>query len=155
MIMMNVLDLRTYDSANKEIRSKHDVNLIPAVERYEMAYARGRCWDILQWFFSVYEILDKIGNPIDGFKSVALFYLSQQASVIIEFKKRALKSGLDDNSHFTLKSLEKQMKNCFLNYSDVPEIRPPALDRDLTLSFPNPQRYGVRKLAVAKPYECK
>ena len=64
MVMANVLDLRTYVPAagvSEEFASslKHDANGIPAKERYEMAYARGHCWDIIRWLFYSYEIYNK------------------------------------------------------------------------------------------------
>lgn len=97
MIMANVLDLRTYEIAPGEseesasaLWEKHDANAILPKERYEMAYARGHCWDVLLWFFNDYEIFDKeTGEPIDGFNLVAMRYLVQQASAIIGFNLKA------------------------------------------------------------------
>jgi hypothetical protein len=160
IIMMNVLDLRTYiesEEAGKGLLEEHDVNSIPSLERYEMAHARGRCWDILLWFFSAYEIFDKdSGEPIDGFKEVAMRYLAHQGSAIIQFKSRALKSKLDDGAWFTLKSLSRQMTLCFCSYTHIPPLSLSVVFREpSSLAFPDSQRYGVRKLVEALPYECK
>lgn len=112
--MMNILDRRTYvlvpliPGLSKKsaigLMAKHDANSIPAKERYEMAHARGRCLEILCWFFSVYEIFDKdVDEPIDGFNQVAMHYLAHQGSTILEFKRRHLESGLDDGELCELK----------------------------------------------------
>ena len=162
--MMNVLDLRTYNTVNGEsdkagldLLEKHDVNNIPAIERYEMAYARGRCWDLLFWFFSAYEIFNQDdGEGIDGCSEIAMSYLWHQSQTIIKCKKMALKSGLDDGTWFTLKSLERQMKLCLDDYN-ITKTMFAAVDPDMAISlaFPDPHRYGVRKLAEAKHYGGK
>lgn len=165
MILANVLDLRTHQpplmtpqSRAVDVWEKHDVNMVPAIERYEIAHARGRCWDILRWFFSAYEIFDKgVGEPINGFDHVAMAYLSHQASAILEFKKRALKSLLDNGKQVSLKSLERQIKLCLRSYGEIPPIpvASPAIDGELSLAFPEAQKYGVRKLATPRFYERK
>jgi hypothetical protein len=71
-----------------DIWANHDVNSIPPLEHYEMSYARGRCWDTLQWFFSLYEIFDKASNErIDGFAQVAMPYLVHNHDELIELTK--------------------------------------------------------------------
>jgi hypothetical protein len=155
MIMANVLDLRTYQPV-PGVQTKFDANSIGTKERYEMAYARGRCWDILLWFFSVHEIFDKdTGEAIDGFKLVAMKYLWQQGCAIIEFKRKALESNIEDPSHFGVKVVERQLNLCFRTFYDIPAITTPAVDRVFSLAFPAPQKYGVRKLVVPKPHTCK
>jgi hypothetical protein len=154
MVMANILDLRTYQPATRF--SGHDVNSIPAKERYEMAYARGRCWDILGWFFHRYELYDnETGLPIDGFKEVAMRYLAHQASMIIEFKKKADKNLKEYGSPLTLKALSHQMKLCFQNYSDIPEILPADPESVVSLAFVDKCKYGVKKLDAREPYDCK
>jgi hypothetical protein len=160
MILSNVLDLRTYNYVNSEnqhdLWAIYDVNAIPALERYEMSYARGRCWDILRWLFSSYEIIDKANNElINGFDQVAMQYLAHQASVILEYKKRALKYGINDGVRFSSKDLEKQMKLCFRSYNDIPDITPLSRDMDHTLEFPGAERFQARKLVNPQPYERK
>lgn len=152
MIMANVLDLRTYDAV-PGVAAKHDVNGISTKERYEMSYARGRCWDILHWFFSAYEIFDKgTDEAVDGFKLVAMQYLWQQGMAILEFKRKALEA---DPSHFGVEAVERQLKFCFLPIYSIPNITRPAPDSAVSLAFPEPQKYGVRKLDVPKTHECK
>ena len=159
MILMNVLDLRTYQRPQGDyLWYTYDVNSIPAKERYEMSYARGRCWDILLWFFHVYQIFDKdTGESINGFEEVAVSYLSHQCSAIIHCKKGALKNRLDSGEYFTLQNLERQMKSCFRGYEHILSITltPPAPDRELSLAFPDADRYEVRKLVRACPYKRK
>jgi hypothetical protein len=165
IIMMNVLDLRTYmlsdvpglsERSAIDILEQHDANSIPSMERYEMAYARGRCWDILRWFFHAYEIFDRdSGEPIDGFHQVAMRYLAHQGSAIIECKRRALKSKLDDGQWFNLKSLSRQMSLCFRSFKDIPATTPPSVDSGHSLAFPDAERYGVRKVVEPEPYECE
>lgn len=163
MVMMNVLDFRTYlpvegvpASVGNELWDKHDANSIQATERYEMAYARGRCWDIYSWFFTVYELFDKdSGETIDGMDDVAMVYLTHQASAILEFKRRAMKCGLDDERWGSMGLIEKQIKLCFLGLVDVPPIVPLDSDSDVSLAFPDANKYGVRKLGEIGPYERK
>lgn len=157
--MMNVLDLRTYDAPENttyDLWYSYDVNVIPAKERYEMSHARGRCWEILLWFFSVNEIFDKdTGEHIDGFKEVAMSYLSHQSSTIIHCKKGALKNGLDSGEYFSLENLERQMNSCFRGYEHILSITPLAPDRQLSLAFPDAERYGVRRLVGGHRYKRK
>jgi hypothetical protein len=160
MIMGNVLDLRTYVVAEVkgafDLQANHDVNIIPALERYEMSHARGRCWDILGWFFSSYEIFDKANNElIDGFTQVAMPYLAHQASVILEYKKRALECRADAGSYFKSKDLEKQIRLCFSGYKEIPSITPFGPEADLDLAFPGAEGFGVRKLVLPQPFERK
>jgi hypothetical protein len=161
VVLMNVLDFRTYQTAPGnssqtmalELLEKHDFNSIPAIERYEIAHARGRCWDIFSWFFSKYELFDeKNGEKIDGFNQVAMPYLAHQGSVILECLKRARK--IDKDAYLHWERLERQMKLCFRDYEEIPAITPPVQDR-LTLAFSDAStRYGVRE-QVGQRHECK
>lgn len=166
MVMANILDVRTYETApgaSEESASalleKHDANGIPAKERYEMAYVRGCCFDILCWFFHVYIIFDKeTGETIDGFNQVAMQYLAQQASAIIEFKRKALITTKEDcGSSFTLQSVVRQIELCFRYFEDIPAVIPAAPDSGVSLAFSDAQRYGVRQVdpLSRKPYKCK
>jgi hypothetical protein len=154
IILANVLDCRTYEPGPGGVKDEdHDVNGIPAKERYEMAYARGRCWDIFRWFFSKYEIFEKeSGLAIDGFTEVAMRYLSDQGSTILEFKRRALKSLKAYGSPFTLKALSQQMKLCFQNFLEIPKLRPLSSESFVSLAFPHPERYGVREIEGSGAY---
>jgi hypothetical protein len=162
VVLMNILDMRTYQTAPGtssqtmalEVLEKHDFNAIPAVERYEIAYARGRCLDIFYWFFCQYELFDQEnGEQIDGFALVAMPYLAHQGSVILECLKRARKID-NGGAYLHWVYLERQMKLCFGGYEAIPAITPPVQDR-LTLAFPDASKYGVRVLDEAQPYECK
>lgn len=161
MILANVLDHRTYERVGGVIEENstglyHDVNSIPAKERYEMAYARGRCWDILHWFFNSYEIFNKeSGDAVDGFNLVAMRYLAQQGSAIIDFKRKAVESKIEEGSNFSVTDVATQIMFCFQNFKDIPEITPADPDTVVSLAFPDPQRYGVRSLVPLEPYNCK
>jgi hypothetical protein len=159
MVLANVLDFRTYQPApggSHKDHNLHDVNEIPAKERYEMAYARGRCWDMLLWFFSKYEIFEKeSGLVIDGHKEVAMRYLSDQGWTILEFKRRADIKIAEYGSPHTLKALSEQMKLCFLNFAGIPEMTPPPPGTLVSLAFPHPERYGVRVMQKSLAYSCK
>ena len=101
---------------------------MPAKERYDMAYARDRCWDMLFWVFDNYDsdvYLKETGEVIDGFKDVAMPYLVQLGSNIIVFKKMAKDSQMnDDEETFTIKDLTRQVrvKLCFKLYLEVPKL---------------------------------
>jgi hypothetical protein len=169
---MNILDLRTYQdapNASTKLRHMHDINAIPNAERYQMALARGCCFDILHWFFTEYEITEKATNePIDGFKEAAMEYLSHQASTILAYEKMALiemgSSGLPVKDGYLSQvcssatvTLEKQIDLCFQNHEDIPTIKILAIDDDkhLSLAFPNRNRYAVRKLEESRSHQCK
>ena len=160
MIMANVLDSRTYEPATgstKELMDLHDVNAIPAKERQQMAYARGRCWDILRWFFNKYEIYDKeLDFAIDGFHEIGMGYLAHQGTTILDFKKMAIKNLKDYVSPpISYKSLTRQMTLCFKNYPDIPKKRHVLPGGDGNLAFPKPEIYGVRLVDGSEPYHCK
>jgi hypothetical protein len=159
MILANVLDPRTYQFApggTHKDHCLHDVNGIPAKERYEMTYARGRCWDIILWFFSKYEIFEKeSGLGIDGHKQVAMRYLSDQGSAILEYKRRADKNIAEYGSPHTLKALTEQMKLCFMNFAEIPEVTTPPPGSLVSLAFPHPERYGVREMQGSIAFRCK
>lgn len=163
---MNVLDFRTYQAFNPSpeeavpnISEECDLNSIPILERYQMAYARGRCMDILRWFFTEYEIYSvETGLPVNGYLEVAMAHLTWQASVIKEYKQRAIVAGLDDGSRFAAKALEHQISLCFQEYPEALQAMPkefPPSSRTLSLDWPNPEKYGVRKLEYPIPYQCK
>jgi hypothetical protein len=159
MILSNVLNLETYkrigSGTQRDLWTNYDANAIKPLVRYEMSYARGLCWDILRWLFSVYEIVDKANNEvINGFVQVAMTYLAHQASVILEYKRRALDRGLEPGPS-TLKDLEKQIRLCFKNNKDIPAITPLSTDVGHTLAFPGAERLQVRKLVNPQPYERK
>jgi hypothetical protein len=155
---MNVLDLRTYQEPSESFGinagdwSKYDLNNIPAVERYEIAYARGRCFDILNWFFTLYELYDTVsGLAIDGFKEVAMSHLATQAYVILRYKEKALKNGLDDSALCRMKDLNHQMKLCLRGHEEVIQImytkmQLEAEDDHMSMAWPSPEKYQVRKL---------
>jgi hypothetical protein len=167
VFLFNVLDFRTYQNAPKSTvayRDKYDLNAIPSIERYQMTHARGFCLDILLWFFTEYEIYDRGTNlTIDGFKEVAMGYLSHQASVILAYKKKAFQQKMaKDGFDFhvcTVQYLETQINLCIQNHKEIPAIKNLPIDGDeqLTLSFPNKDRYGVRKLEESRPHPslCK
>jgi hypothetical protein len=166
IILMNVLDFRTYKDSREHFEGvtsdasyAYDLNAIPLVERLEIAYARGRCFDMLRWFFSAYELYQNdSGVAIDGFTKVAMPYLARQASLILEYKRRALKDGLDNASCCTAKPLERQIRLCFEGYPEVCNAMPQeslAEDLEGSLAWPNPECYGVRKLTPPRPHLCK
>ena len=141
LFLFNVLDFRTYQDApdiSAVHRHLHDVNAIPPAERYQMALARGCCFDILRWFFTEYEVTEKATNePIDGFEEVVMEYLSHQASTILAYKKKALieMGKVHDGSLSQVCSnvtLEKQINLCIRNHKDIPAIK--LLDDDKHLS---------------------
>lgn len=161
VIMANVLDSRTYEkdpgASDSVALSKHDANAIPVKERYAMAYARGRCWDILFWVFHKYEVFDKeTGEMIDGFSQVAMRYLAHLGSTIIEFKRRSVESQMDPEL-FTVKALTRQVKHCFKSYDcdDVLPMEPSDAEGVASLAFPDEEKYGVRASVSPKPFSRK
>jgi hypothetical protein len=162
IILMNVLDPRTYAAlpqmsgeSTLELWKNHDRNSIPATERYQMAHARGLCWDILRWFFTAYEIFDKeSGQAIEGFNEVAMAYLAHQASVILAYKREALMNGLDDGG-CKVKDVEHQLKLCFESYGEIPCILLTTINGNGSLTFPESDKYMVRKLDEPQPHQCK
>ena len=121
-----------------------------------MAYARGRSWDILLWFFHVHEVFDKeTGEAVDGFAHIAMPYLAHQAHTILKFKREGGASGMDSGSLLTIKNLSRQIKLCFMSHPQIPS--PSSMDPDsvASLAFPDSQRYGVRRQDGADPYICK
>jgi hypothetical protein len=169
VILMNVLDFRTYQEPSESFGinagnwSKYDLNNIPAVERYEIAYARGRCFDILNWFFTSYELCDAVsGLAIDGFKEVAMAHLARQAYVVLKYKTEALKNGLDDGALCGIKALDHQIKLCFQghNLKEVLQImltktQLEAEDDHMSMAWPSPEKYQVRKLVTPLVHKCK
>lgn len=150
LILANVLDHRTYDE---------DVDAIPVKERYEMAYARGRCWDILLWVFHFYEVFEKrTGEEIDGFSEVGMGYLAHLGLVIIEFKSLVVNTDMDaDNNRFTIKALTRQVETCFKGYSTIPPLDEFSMDREgsNSLEFPGSEKYGLRARISPPPFSCK
>lgn len=108
-----------------------------------MAYVRGQSWDLLCWFFQIYELFRmETGEAIDGFSEVAVWYLAYQVSAVVEWKLKSLKSHSMQNGAHTVKAIEKQIELCFLKFPDIPNITTAALDTPLSLAFPNPERCG-------------
>lgn len=161
MIMANVLDSRTYEPApgsTQYLMDMYDVNAIPAKERQQMAYARGRCWDILRWFFHKYEIYDKeLDFAIDGFHEIGMGYLAHQRTMILDFKRISTKKLKDYlSSPVPTKSLSRQMTLCFEGYPDIRRKIPHVLPGgEGKLAFPKREMYGVRLVEGSKPYRCK
>ena len=168
IILMNVLDFRTYQEPSKSFGIdagdwlKYDLNNIPAVEQYEIAYARGRCFDILNWFFTSYELYSAVsGLAIDGFKEVAMAHLARQAYIILKYKSKALKNGLDDGTLCRMKALDLQVKLCFQGHKEVLQImrtkmQPEVGDDDyMNMAWPNPEKYQVRKLVTPLVHKGK
>ena len=140
-----------------ELWKNKDVNSIQPMERFEMAHARGRCWDLLNWFFYMYELFDrKSSKPIKGINKVSTDYFVHQASTIIQLKYRASEWGIDSTEHFSVDSLISQMKLCFKERNiDLPEFSTPAPEEQLSLAFPDAERYGVRKHGTPMNFGCK
>ena len=160
MILANVLDSRTYEPLpgdEDSLLTDHDVNEIPDEERYEMAYARGRCLDILHWFFHKYEIFDKeSGLAIDGFQEIGMGYLAHQGTLIIHFKKMATKNMKKyAPSPITTNAVSQQVALCFESYPDIPTTRHVLPGGEGNLAFPNPEKYGVRLVDGSEAYQCK
>ena len=160
LILGNVLDSRTYQSepgvSSPATLMKHDANAIPAKERYEMAYARGRCWEILFWAFHYWEVFEtKTGEGIDGFIEVAMRYLAHLGSAVIEFKRRANATGMGSESHYRIKDLASQVKSCFKSFEDIPPITKIDPDSDLLLEFPDREKFGLRLKDSPEAFSCK
>ena len=168
VILMNVLDFRTYQEPSESFGidagnwSKYDLNNIPAVKRYEVAYARGWCFDILNWFFTTYELYSAVsGLAIDGFKEVAMAHLARQAYIILKYKSKALKNGLDDGTLCRMKkALDLQLKLCFQGCKEVLQIMPTKMqlevrDNYMNMAWPNPEKYKVRKLVTPLVHKGK
>lgn len=125
-----------------------------------MAHARGRCFDILHWFFTEYEIFDKETIETTGFKEVAIEYLLHQATVILTYKKESLKAlkplkGKEicenESDRCTLELLKSQLSLCFEKLEEIPTVNSLSIkDDDLSLAFPNRERYDVRKLEESR-----
>jgi hypothetical protein len=115
--------------------------------------------DILLWFFTVYEVYSKeTGLPVEGYTDFAMAHLARQASLILVYKRRAKKEGLDYGSYCTVKALEHQLSLCFEGYPEALQAlpkEPPASSNSLSLDWPNPEKYGVRKLEHPLPHQCK
>jgi hypothetical protein len=164
---MNVLDFRTYQEPRESFGidagdwSTYDLNNIPVVERYEIAYARGRCLDILNWFFTSYELYDTAsGLVVNGFKEVAMVHLARQVYALRKYKKKALKDRLDDGTLCGAKALDLQIKLCFQGHREVLQMvssktRFEAEDDCMNLAWPSPEKYQVRKLATSLGHQCK
>ena len=164
---MNVLDFRTYQEPSQSFGinsgdwSKYNLNNIPVVERYEIAYARGRCFDILYWVFTSYELYNTAsGLTIDGFKEVAMAHLARQAYVILKYKTQALKNGLDDGALCGIKALDLQIKLCFQGHKEVLQIlstrtQLEAEDNCMSIAWPSPEKYQIRKLVTSLVHKCK
>ena len=157
-----MLDFRTYFNNNGACGlvpfRKHDVNIIPAKERYEMAYARGRCWEIIFWAFHFYEVFDnETGERIDGLKDVAKSYLGHLGSTIIQFKRWAAKSDIEAEEQFSEQSLARQVRLCFQGVDGIPPIQKDPENDDYvpSLDFPGRERYGVRSKVNPEPFSCK
>jgi hypothetical protein len=165
IFLFNVLDFRTYQTSAQGGKSEmrlHDLNDVPTQERYQMAHARGCCFDILHWFFTKYEIFDKeTEDPIDGFKEVAMEYLCHQASVILAYKKISTAMQLEDDTlsgGLNYDDLEVQIKLCFRNHKEIPPIKSledTSMKKPLSLALPRKGAYGVRKLERSLPHERK
>ena len=157
-MLANVLDIRTYEiapGASEEARLDHDLNAIPAKERYEMAYSRGRCWDIYLWCFLKFEVFEReTGKAIDGFRDVAMRYLAHQAWAIKEFKKGATNNMTVHGSPLSPVDVSSQITSCFSGFLEIPTPAPADPDSDLVcLAFPFRHRYGVRKLDPPLPFQ--
>ena len=155
MILSNVLDPRTYEPGPEGVLDEqHDVNAIPAKERYEMAYARGRCWDILRWFFTQHVIFDKVtGKSIDGFPKIAMEYLIQQCRSIVHFHKASKKNLKNYGTPISSKALRRQMKLCLASFDDIPQEITWVVSE--SLAYPNKGKFGVRLLDDAPEYCSK
>jgi hypothetical protein len=150
MMLANVLDIRTYEAALKgtaEELEAQDLNSIPAKERYEMDFARGRCWDLMDWVFLNFKIFEKeSGEALDGFNDVGMRYLAHQVWTIKEFKKEAFRNmkGIGSASAIAPRAVSKQIGLCFVNFLEVPAPDPNS--KIVSLAYPFRHDYGVRKL---------
>ena len=128
-----------------------------------MTLARGSSFDILRWFFSEYDIFDKdTKETVDGFKEVAMEYLCHQASVILAYGKKFIKelpkeSDPSMSASYSIKELEAQINLCIRGREEIPPIKSFALDDEkiLNLTFPNKDKYMVRKLEESRPHQCQ
>ena len=100
-------------------------------------------------------IMQESGLVVNGFSDVAMRYLSDQGSTILEFKRRAQKNLKAYGSPYTLKAITEQMKLCFQNFPGIPEMRPSPPRSIVSLAFPHPERYGVRVAQESVPNRCK
>ena len=126
-----------------------------------MTYARGCCWDVIQWLFNTYEIISKDNNKaINRYTQVAIPYLAHQAYVILEYKKKASKCGMDAGSLFTTKDVHyegfRKADGALLpNFEDIQDIAPISPDLDDDLAFPSADGFEVRKYVVPQQYKRK
>ena len=114
-----------------------------------MAFARGRCWDIIAWVFFNYEVFDKeSGKVIDGYTDVAMRYMAHLAWAIEEFKKKATENMGVHGSQIPPEEVSKQIRLCLISYLEIPRPAPANPDStEISLSYPFPEKYGVRMMA--------
>lgn len=104
--MSNVLSLKTYQSGG-----------MPAKDREHCVQARHRSRDLLDWFFSRYELVHSDEGQIvilDGMNDVYWPYVVRITKGLIQYKKLAAGEDiLDSEDGCTAAAVEAQIKNCF------------------------------------------
>ncbi|KAF8890224.1 hypothetical protein BD779DRAFT_1671555 [Infundibulicybe gibba] len=96
----NILNLQTYDGG------------MSLEDRKCCVEARHRSRDLLDWFFSRYQLV-RAGTVLDGYKDVYLRFLARVVIALVQYKKLATKAKIRQLGRCTTAAVENQVDRCF------------------------------------------
>lgn len=144
MELMNVLHPGTYQE-----------NGLSRLERDECAVARGKCRDILQWFFARYVLFDdKNDSPVDG-PAIYWEYLARHVQILQIYAANT--KYIHDNNTLDLShafGFKDQVDHCFKGVEAFHKAFDSLTDDDiciLSLAWPHDRYYVVRPSSKPVP----
>ncbi|KAF8873088.1 hypothetical protein BD779DRAFT_1679429 [Infundibulicybe gibba] len=96
----NILNLQTYDGG------------MSLEDRKCCVEARHRSRDLLDWFFSRYQLV-RAGTVLDGYKDVYLRFLARVVIALVRYKKLATEAKIRQLGRSITTAVENQVDRCF------------------------------------------
>jgi hypothetical protein len=155
MELLNVVDHETYDVSWST--SVDDANLpahpgMSPQNRLECIAARKKSREMLQFFFSHYELLDQHDQAADGFGDIWICYFVRQVAGLLALKKMAVAESVEGAKDCTEVKFQRQLQYVidgqprkFLAIYHEPHAGDVA-----TFAWPDSETYRVRPLADPK-----
>lgn len=149
MELLNVVDFQTYfvrtNMFDIDSSDKADPGVLPLL-RLQYIDARKKSRELLQYFFSHYELVNQANAAVDGPSEVFYPYLAQQSAALINMKRQAVKEKIGGALDCTMSKAQQEINLCFLD-SPVSKIMADLKNADNFLW--NRGVYTVRPLSAA------
>jgi hypothetical protein len=149
MELLNVVDHETYDVSWSTSNDDANLPAYPGMSpqnRLECIAARKKSREMLQFFFSHYELLGLHDHAADGFRDIWICYFARQVSSLMALKKMAVAESVEGAKDCTEAKFRRQLQ--YVIDGQPHDFSAIYRENDvMTFAWPDSETYRVRPLA--------